>query len=85
SFYQTKVRHALCFFITTLQLCFYCIPANYIADQASEVANAVYFSNWYSHCFPSLKVLMLVMQNAQNGITIEACGLITYNVQTVVT
>ncbi|KAF2893822.1 hypothetical protein ILUMI_12351, partial [Ignelater luminosus] len=52
---------------------------------ALEVSAAVYSSNWYFHCFPSVKVpLTLMSQNSQIGITIKAGGLITFNAQTVV-
>ncbi|KAF2896701.1 hypothetical protein ILUMI_09473, partial [Ignelater luminosus] len=84
-FYQNSMRHGIIFFALTLQLSFYCIPAHYVADKALEVSTAVYCSNWYSHCVPSLKVpLTLMIQNAQTGITIKAGGLVTFNAQTVV-
>ncbi|KAF2890981.1 hypothetical protein ILUMI_15192, partial [Ignelater luminosus] len=82
---RVKVRHAAVFSLLTLQLSFYCISANYIADKVLAVSDAVYFSNWYSRCFPSLKVpLTIMIQNAQNEITIKAGGIITINAETVV-
>ncbi|KAF2892800.1 hypothetical protein ILUMI_13372, partial [Ignelater luminosus] len=83
--YRVKVRHVAVFSLLTLQLSFYCVSANYIADKVLAVSDAVYFSNWYSHCFPSLKVpLTIMIQIAQNGITIRAGGIITINAQTIV-
>ncbi|KAF2893134.1 hypothetical protein ILUMI_13040 [Ignelater luminosus] len=82
--FENQLRHGFVFVVLTTQLSFYCIPANYIADKALAVSDAIYFSNWYSHYFPSLKVpLPLMIQNAQNGITINAGGLVTINAQTV--
>ncbi|KAF2895004.1 hypothetical protein ILUMI_11174, partial [Ignelater luminosus] len=84
-FYYVQARHGLLFVFLTLQLALYCIPANYIASEALAISDAVYFSNWYSHYFPSLKTLLLLMiQNSQAGITIKAGGLITINAQTLV-
>ncbi|KAF2886631.1 hypothetical protein ILUMI_19542, partial [Ignelater luminosus] len=81
---QIKIRYTVLFVTLALQLSFYCIPANYIADEALAVSDAIYFSNWYSHYFPTMKVpLLLMIQNAQNGITINAGGLVTINAQTV--
>ncbi|KAF2890787.1 hypothetical protein ILUMI_15386, partial [Ignelater luminosus] len=52
--------------------------------KALAVSDAVYFSKWYCHNFPSLKVpLLLMIQSSQNGITIKAGGLITINAGTV--
>ncbi|KAF2886632.1 hypothetical protein ILUMI_19543, partial [Ignelater luminosus] len=52
---------------------------------ALTVACAIYFSKWYSHHFPSLKVpLLLIMQNAQHEITIRAGGLVAINTETFV-
>ncbi|KAF2887667.1 hypothetical protein ILUMI_18507, partial [Ignelater luminosus] len=82
---QITIRHAVFFVALALQLSFYCIPANYIADEALAVARAIYFSIWYSHHFPSLRVpLLLIMQNAQHGITITAGGLVPINTDTFV-
>ncbi|KAF2894629.1 hypothetical protein ILUMI_11545 [Ignelater luminosus] len=82
---HTIIRHTFIFVALALQLSFYCIPANYIADEALAVANAIYFSKWYSHHFPSLKVpLLRIMQNAQHGITIRAGGLVAINTETFV-
>ncbi|KAF2887666.1 hypothetical protein ILUMI_18506, partial [Ignelater luminosus] len=51
---------------------------------ALAVSDAMYFSNWHSHHFPLMKVpLLLMIQNLQNGITINADGLVTINTQTV--
>ncbi|KAF2895055.1 hypothetical protein ILUMI_11121, partial [Ignelater luminosus] len=83
--YQIQLRHASIFSIVTLQLAFLCIPANYITSEAVAVSDAVYFSNWYSHHFPSLKVpLLLIMQRSQNEIIIKGGGLVTINAETVV-
>ncbi|KAF2887300.1 hypothetical protein ILUMI_18873 [Ignelater luminosus] len=82
--YQTQLRHASLFAVVIIQLSFYCIPANYIADKALAISDAVYFSKWYHHNFPSLKSpLLLMIQSSQNGITIKAGGLITLNAETV--
>ncbi|KAF2894628.1 hypothetical protein ILUMI_11544, partial [Ignelater luminosus] len=82
---QIKLRYTVFFVTLALQLSFYCIPANYIADEALAVARAIYFSKWYSHHFPCLKVpLLLMMQNAQRGITIKAGGLVAINTETFV-
>ncbi|KAF2899590.1 hypothetical protein ILUMI_06586 [Ignelater luminosus] len=51
---------------------------------AMAVADAVYFSNWYSQ-HPSLRVpLLLIIQNSQKEITIKGGGLVTINAETVV-
>ncbi|KAF2886181.1 hypothetical protein ILUMI_19991, partial [Ignelater luminosus] len=82
--YQIQVRHATVFTIITLQLAFFCIPANYITSEAVAVSDAVYFSNWYSNYFPTLKVpLLLIMQRSQNQITIKAGGIVTINAGTI--
>ncbi|KAF2886287.1 hypothetical protein ILUMI_19887, partial [Ignelater luminosus] len=82
--FQNQMRHAIVFVVLTTQLSFYCIPANYIADKALAVSDGIYSSTWYSHYFPFLKVpLVLMIQSAQNGITIKAGGLIIINAQTV--
>ncbi|KAF2890013.1 hypothetical protein ILUMI_16160 [Ignelater luminosus] len=53
--------------------------------QAMAVSDAVYFSNWYSHYFPSLKVpLLLILQNSQNAIVLKAGGLVAINAGTIV-
>ncbi|KAF2885958.1 hypothetical protein ILUMI_20216 [Ignelater luminosus] len=84
--FQTQMRHATIFMVVIIQLSFYCIPANYISNEALAVSDAVYFSGWYSPYFPSLKTpLLLMVQNSQAGITIKAGGLITINAQTLVT
>ncbi|KAF2886787.1 hypothetical protein ILUMI_19388, partial [Ignelater luminosus] len=52
---------------------------------ALAVSNAIYFSKWYSYHFSSLKVpILLMMQNAQRGITIKAGGLVAINTETFV-
>ncbi|KAF2888453.1 hypothetical protein ILUMI_17720, partial [Ignelater luminosus] len=82
---QITIRHAVLFVTLALQLSFYCIPANHIADEALAVSCAIYSSKWYFHHFPSLKVpLLLIMQNAQHGITIRAGGLVAINTETFV-
>ncbi|KAF2902722.1 hypothetical protein ILUMI_03462, partial [Ignelater luminosus] len=83
--YQIRARHTFIFVALTLQLSFYCISANYVAEEALTVSNAIYFSKWYLHHFPSLKVpILLMMQNAQRGITIKAGGLVAINIETFV-
>ncbi|KAF2885978.1 hypothetical protein ILUMI_20195, partial [Ignelater luminosus] len=83
--YQNKVRHVILFICVTLELAFVCIPANYITSEAMAVSDAVYYSNWYSHHCPSLKVpLLLIMQRSQNEITLKGGGLVTINAGTVV-
>ncbi|KAF2886304.1 hypothetical protein ILUMI_19869, partial [Ignelater luminosus] len=83
--YQNQLRHASLFAVVVIQLSFFCIPANYIADKALAVSDAIYFSKWYYNNFPSLKVpLLLMIQSSQNGIIIKAGGLITINAETVV-
>ncbi|KAF2893133.1 hypothetical protein ILUMI_13039, partial [Ignelater luminosus] len=83
--YQTKIRHIFIFVTLAFQLGFYCIPANYVTDEALSVSYAIYSSKWYSHHFPSLNVpLLLMMQNAQHGITIRAGGLVAINTETFV-
>ncbi|KAF2902334.1 hypothetical protein ILUMI_03851, partial [Ignelater luminosus] len=85
-YYQAQARHAISFAFLTLQLAFFCIPANYITNEAMAVSDAVYFSNWYSQHNPSLKVpLLLIIQNSQNEITIKAGDLVTINAGTIVT
>ncbi|KAF2892330.1 hypothetical protein ILUMI_13842, partial [Ignelater luminosus] len=82
--YHIQVRHGIVFTIVTLQLGFLCIPANYITREAAAVSDALYFSNWYSHHFPSLKgPLLLIMQRSQNEIIITGGGLVTINAGTV--
>ncbi|KAF2886786.1 hypothetical protein ILUMI_19387, partial [Ignelater luminosus] len=84
--YQIRARHTFMFVGLTLQLSFYCISANYVADEALAVSNAVYCSKWFFHNFPSLKVpLLLTMQTAQRGITIKAGELVAINTETFVT
>ncbi|KAF2885979.1 hypothetical protein ILUMI_20196, partial [Ignelater luminosus] len=83
--YQNQIRHVILFVCVTLQLAFFCIPANYITSEAMAVSDALYFSNWYSHHFPSLKVpLLLIIQNSQNEITLKAGGLVMINAGTIV-
>ncbi|KAF2892284.1 hypothetical protein ILUMI_13890 [Ignelater luminosus] len=83
--YQTQARHVILFTAFILQLAFFCIPANYITNEAMAVSDAVYFSKWYSQHIPSLKVpLLLIIQNSQNEITIKAGGLVTINAGTIV-
>ncbi|KAF2890683.1 hypothetical protein ILUMI_15490, partial [Ignelater luminosus] len=83
--YQNQIRHLLVFTFVTLQLAFFCIPANHISNEANALSDAVYFSNWYSQHVPSLKVpLLLIMQNSQNEITIKAGNLVTINAETIV-
>ncbi|KAF2885923.1 hypothetical protein ILUMI_20250, partial [Ignelater luminosus] len=83
--YQTQARHLIVFTFVTLQLAFFCIPANLITDEAMAVSDAVYFSNWYSQHIPSLKVpMLLIMQNSQNEIIIKGGGLVTINAGTIV-
>ncbi|KAF2897277.1 hypothetical protein ILUMI_08898 [Ignelater luminosus] len=83
--YQIKIRHTFLFVTLALQLGFYCIPANYVTDEALAVSCAIYSSKWYTHHFPSLKVpLLLMMQNAQQGITIRAGRLVVVNTETFV-
>ncbi|KAF2891733.1 hypothetical protein ILUMI_14440, partial [Ignelater luminosus] len=82
---QITIRHTAYFVTLALQLSFYCIPANYVADEALAVARSIYSSKWYSHHFPSLRVpILLIMQNAQHGITIRAGGLVPINTDTFV-
>ncbi|KAF2902784.1 hypothetical protein ILUMI_03400, partial [Ignelater luminosus] len=81
--FQIQVRHGFTFVGLSLQLAFYCISANYVADEALAVSNAIYFSKWYFHYFRSLKVpVLLMMQSAQNGIIIKAGGLVHINTAT---
>ncbi|KAF2886849.1 hypothetical protein ILUMI_19324, partial [Ignelater luminosus] len=83
--FQNQVRHVSLCTIVTLQLAFLCIPANYVTSEAVAVSDAVYFSDWYSNHFPSLKVpLLIIMQRSQNEITIKGGGLVTINAGTVV-
>ncbi|KAF2887482.1 hypothetical protein ILUMI_18691 [Ignelater luminosus] len=83
--YQTQVRHLILFTIFFLQLVFFCIPANYVTNEAMAVADAVYFSKWYSQHIFALKVpLLLIIQNSQNEITIKAGDLVTINAGTIV-
>ncbi|KAF2892967.1 hypothetical protein ILUMI_13209, partial [Ignelater luminosus] len=83
--YQAQVRHAVLFVVFTGRLCFYCLAANYITNEALTVSDAVYSSKWYLHEFSRLKAtLLLMIQNSQNGITIKAGGLITINAETIV-
>ncbi|KAF2900713.1 hypothetical protein ILUMI_05473, partial [Ignelater luminosus] len=82
---QLDVRYTGLAGFLCMQLIFYCIPANYITDEAMAVSNAVYFSKWYSGCFRSMKPpLLLMIQNSQREITIKAGGVITMNAATVV-
>ncbi|KAF2886892.1 hypothetical protein ILUMI_19280, partial [Ignelater luminosus] len=84
-YYQVQARHVLVFAFFTLQLAFFCIPANYITNEALAVSDAVYFSKWYSQHIPDLKVpLLLMIQNSQNEITIKAGDLVTINAGTIV-
>ncbi|KAF2896289.1 hypothetical protein ILUMI_09887 [Ignelater luminosus] len=82
--FQQQMQHGFIFIAILIQLCFYCIPANYIAREALAVADAIYFSDWYSQYYPFLKYPVCVMiQNAQHEITIKAGGLIDINAATV--
>ncbi|KAF2886178.1 hypothetical protein ILUMI_19995, partial [Ignelater luminosus] len=84
-YYQAQARHVIIFTFVTLQLAFFCIPANYITNEAVAVSDAVYFSKWYSQHIPDLKVpLLLMIQNSQNEITIKAGDLVTINAGTIV-
>ncbi|KAF2888634.1 hypothetical protein ILUMI_17540, partial [Ignelater luminosus] len=83
--YQNQMRHVIIFSFVTLQLAFFCIPANYITNEAMAVSDAVYFSNWYFQHVPSLKVpLLLIIQSSQNEITIKAGDLVIINAGTIV-
>ncbi|KAF2886540.1 hypothetical protein ILUMI_19633 [Ignelater luminosus] len=58
--------------------------ANVKNQQALAVADAVYFSNWYSQYFPSLKIpVCFMIQNAQREVTIKASGLVIMDATTV--
>ncbi|KAF2894829.1 hypothetical protein ILUMI_11352 [Ignelater luminosus] len=82
--FQQQIKHAVTFIGVLMQLSFYCIPANYIAREALAVADAIYFSDWYSQYYPFLRYPVCVMiQNAQQEITIKASGLINMNAATV--
>ncbi|KAF2892601.1 hypothetical protein ILUMI_13577, partial [Ignelater luminosus] len=60
-------------------------PSELITNEPMAVADAVYFSSWYSHHLPSLKVpLLLIMQRSQKEITITGEGLVTLNAGTIV-
>ncbi|KAF2889996.1 hypothetical protein ILUMI_16177 [Ignelater luminosus] len=84
-YYQAQARHVIIFTFVTLQIAFFCIPANHITNEALAVSDAVYFSKWYSQHIPHLKVpLLLMIQNSQNEITIKAGGLATINAGTIV-
>ncbi|KAF2886644.1 hypothetical protein ILUMI_19528, partial [Ignelater luminosus] len=83
--YQNQMRHVIIFSFVTLQLAFFCIPANYITNEAMAVSDAVYFSNWYFQHVPALKVpLLLIIQSSQNEITIKAGDLVIINAGTIV-
>ncbi|KAF2895908.1 hypothetical protein ILUMI_10267 [Ignelater luminosus] len=83
--FQNQLRHAMPFIFITLQLVFFCSAASYITDEAMAVSDALYFSNWYSQLFPSLKVpLLLILQNCQKEVTIKAGGLVTFNAETTI-
>ncbi|KAF2895047.1 hypothetical protein ILUMI_11130, partial [Ignelater luminosus] len=83
--YQTQARTLTVFIFVTIQLAFFCIPANLVSNEAMAVSDAVYFSNWYSQHIPSLKVpMLLIMQNSQIEIIIKGGGLVTINAQTIV-
>ncbi|KAF2893716.1 hypothetical protein ILUMI_12457, partial [Ignelater luminosus] len=83
--YQNQMRHVLIFTFVTFQLAFFCIPANYITNEAMAVSDAVYFSNWYSQQISSLKApLLLIIQNSQNEIIIKGGNLVTINAGTIV-
>ncbi|KAF2898105.1 hypothetical protein ILUMI_08071 [Ignelater luminosus] len=83
--FQNQARHVTLFVFLTIQLAFFCIPANHITNEAMAVADAAYFSNWYTEHIPLLKVpLMLMIQNSQNEITITAGDLVIINAGTVV-
>ncbi|KAF2893707.1 hypothetical protein ILUMI_12467 [Ignelater luminosus] len=67
--YQTQARHVVVFTFVTLQLAFFCIPANHIANEH----------------IPSLKVpLLLIIQSSQKEITLKAGDLVTINAGTIV-
>ncbi|KAF2888084.1 hypothetical protein ILUMI_18089 [Ignelater luminosus] len=84
-YYQSQARHVITFTFLTLQLAFFCIPANHITNEALAVSDAVYFSKWYSQHIPHLKVpLLLMIQNSQNEITIKGGDLVTINAGTIV-
>ncbi|KAF2890291.1 hypothetical protein ILUMI_15882, partial [Ignelater luminosus] len=84
-YYQAQARHVIIFTFVTLQLAFFCIPANHITNEAMAVSDAAYFSNWYSQHIPHLKVaLLLMIQNSQNEITIKAGDLVIINAGTIV-
>ncbi|KAF2886159.1 hypothetical protein ILUMI_20014, partial [Ignelater luminosus] len=83
--YQVQFRHVIVFAVMMVQLSFYCVPANYVADEALTIAEAAYFSKWYLSSFPSLKApLLLMIENSQKEIIIKAGGIITINADTVV-
>ncbi|KAF2904724.1 hypothetical protein ILUMI_01451 [Ignelater luminosus] len=82
---QLNARYIIMGGMVTMQLIFYCIPANYISDEALTISSAVYFSDWHSHYFPSAtKPILLMIQNSQREISIKAGGLITMDARTVV-
>ncbi|KAF2887257.1 hypothetical protein ILUMI_18916 [Ignelater luminosus] len=83
--FQNQVRHVIIFIFLTIQLAFFCIPANHITNEAMAVSDAAYFTNWYTKHIPSLKVpLTLIIQNSQDEITITAGGLVIINAGTIV-
>ncbi|KAF2902723.1 hypothetical protein ILUMI_03463, partial [Ignelater luminosus] len=51
---------------------------------ALAVSNAIYCSKWYLYHFPLKVPILLMMQDAQRGITIKAGGLVAINTETFV-
>ncbi|KAF2902339.1 hypothetical protein ILUMI_03849 [Ignelater luminosus] len=81
---QTTIRHCTIFVVLTAQLAFYCIPANYLTNEAVAISDAIYSSNWYSHYLPSLtKPILFMIQNSQREIIITAGGILIINARTV--
>ncbi|KAF2890318.1 hypothetical protein ILUMI_15855, partial [Ignelater luminosus] len=81
---QVIIRHSMVSGILIAQLIFYCVPANYLTNEAMAISDAIYSSNWYSYYFSTLtKPILLMIQNSQREITITAGGIIIMNPQTV--
>nr|QNH68065.1 odorant receptor 41 [Apriona germarii] len=81
---QAAVKAALYVFTGLFQytVC-YCIAAQAITDQAGEISNSVYFSNWYKYPEKYIRTAtILMMLNGQKPIIITALKFMKVDLET---
>ncbi|KAG5867210.1 hypothetical protein JTB14_012516 [Gonioctena quinquepunctata] len=77
--------NSLAFFVGDLSAFFmiYCIPGQNLTDEASNVGNAVYCTEWYRQLEHSTAIMMII-ENAQKDVVFSIGGLMNTNLATCV-